>query len=548
MMWRIAGALARGLGYLVAFLGLTIVFVALTFPDDSLRQWVELHGAAATGGELVIEELDVGTMLNSVELRGIALKLPPAKADPAAPGQGPLGGKQREMRLLRADRVRVDASLLGLALSDDKEVQFEADVQGGEIRGGRAQVSPDGAIAVSIAEIVGVRLGTAGLLHGLTGFDVHGVIGGKDISVSKGAAIDDVTAEVDIDLVSARIVKPVIPTQQLGPIELSDIELGDLRVHVRAGKASALSLKKSKRRTADPTVIWLEDVGAAGGDIELQFAETSLITLRPDAPVAKATLDVHFAVHFTDQFLDKKVTRADGEVSQPNKILRMAFKQDARLRTAVRDGVMGITCRGTFEKPNCRPGPTKIRAFQKRKARFAPSGDDATGQDEEPKADKGAPKDEDAAKPTTAGSRSPVPAREAPEARTTSGSQRETRTPPETSVRPGLPTARSSRETPSRPFPVNAALPGSRLNPPTIAPGGRTPGDTAYEAEDPPELEPLDEPVEEEASHAEEHEEDEEHAAADDEEAGDGDEGDEEAGDGDEAGEEGGDEEEEEEE
>ena len=478
MMMRILGALARGAGYLVVFFMLTVVFVALTFPDDSLREWVELKGGAASGGTLRIGELDVGTTLNSVELTDVALKLPPPK--PSA--DMPLATEEKpKVRLLRAERILLETSLFGLALSDDKEVEFEADVQGGQVRGGRAVYSADGGVAVNIAEVAGVQLGTAGLMHALTGFDVRGVIGAKGIEVTKGTAIDDLSAEVDFDLSSARVVKPVIPTKQLGPIQLSDIALGDMRIKVMAGKSSALSLKKSKRRTADPTVIWLEDVGAAGGDIELQFAETSLITLRPDAPLSKATLDVHFAVHFTDAFLDKKVTSPDGEVSQPNKILRMAFKQDARLRTAVRDGVMGITCRGTFERPNCRPGPTKIRAFAKRKPRFTPSAE--ASEESEPEAEKGGKTDnaeKTAARP--AGSRSPVTTkRDRPSPR---GADGDSASDPASRVRAGLPTSRTGRETPSRPYPVNANTPNSRLNPPTIAPGARTPGDTAYDEDD----------------------------------------------------------------
>ena len=90
----------------------------------------------------------------------------------------------------------------------------------------------------------------------------------------------------------------------------------------------------------------------------------------PTAPFKNARLDIHFAVQFKDRFFDKKVKAADGSTSQPNRILRMALKQDARMRAATSNGVLGIGCRGTVGKPDCRPEKPRIRGFKKHKPRF----------------------------------------------------------------------------------------------------------------------------------------------------------------------------------
>ena len=99
--------------------------------------------------------------------------------------------------------------------------------------------------------------------------------------------------------------------------------------------------------------------------------------------------------------LDKKVKAADGSTSQPNRILRMALKQDARMRSATRDGVLGIGCRGTVGKPDCRPEQPRVRGFKKHKPRFKASASEDEDEQEKaqkPRARKNVPKPPPSAK------------------------------------------------------------------------------------------------------------------------------------------------------
>ena len=57
-------------------------------------------------------------------------------------------------------------------------------------------------------------------------------------------------------------------------------------------------------------------------------------------------MDIHLAVKFSDAFIDKTIEEEDGEIAQPNKILRMAFKQDPRRRHIVNE-LLKDYCRRT---------------------------------------------------------------------------------------------------------------------------------------------------------------------------------------------------------
>ena len=125
-------------------------------------------------------------------------------------------------------------------------------------------------------------------------------------------------------------------------------------------------------------------MGASGGDVEFQFDEKSLITIPPKAPMKQWGVDIHAAVRVKDAYIDFSVEK-NGEIEQPNRLLKMYFQQDARMRAAMRDGVFGVTCKGTFDRPNCRPTPTTIRGFKKRQPRFTGGAEE---EEEEEAADK----------------------------------------------------------------------------------------------------------------------------------------------------------------
>src|SRR5690606_9645892 len=79
-----------------------------------------------------------------------------------------------------------------------------------------------------------------------------------------------------------------------------------------------------------------------------------------------------------------EVTAEDGSTSHPNTLLKMAMKQNPRLRAATVDGVIGIYCKGTLGglgKPDaCGIERPRIRGgFKKRQPRFGAGADTDTG-------------------------------------------------------------------------------------------------------------------------------------------------------------------------
>ncbi len=376
----------KGLGWALCFLVLVIWFSALGFPEDRAREFVEIKGSEALGGDLRVGAVSISGLYSGAEISDLSLRLPAIVEDagpgvPIAPPEG--ADDKRPPRMMTADRLDVEIGRMALALGSVVEASAEADLMGGAVRGIDVVWPLEGGESrLKVERIEGVRLGPEGLFKGLIGFDVRGVLGGT-LDVKLHTLEERLGGEVDIALSGAKVVKPMVPTRQLGPITLSDIELGELQVKVSAGLESEVGVKKGRaRRGPEATAIVFTDVGASGEDVELQIDEKSVIRLSPNTPFDRATMDVHLAVHFKDSFYDKKVKGEDGSTSQPNKILRMALQQDAKLRASVRDGVLGIACRGLVSKPDCRLEPPRVRGFKKRKPRFSEAS--AGEEDEEP--------------------------------------------------------------------------------------------------------------------------------------------------------------------
>jgi len=368
--------LLKALGYSFGFALLTAFFTLLTFPEDRLREYLEITSGHAVGGRMSIAELSLSG-LGTVEIVDAVLKMPPESDAPDAKPGG----------MLQVQRLEASASLLGL-FDEVVDATFEATVQGGTISGGHILQSIAG-FEIEIEEVADVRFGTAGLiLKALLGADLRGTMGGRDLRVAFGADWSSLEADLDIDLTTARLVDPTIPTKQLGPLSLSTMSLGQVQLTVKAGKASAMGIKKKKRgpgRKTDETVIRLANVGASGGDVEFQFDDQSLISIPDKASMMQWGLDIHAAVRVKDKYIDHTIEKG-GDLEQPNKLLRMYFQQDPRMRAAMRDGVFGLTCRGTFAKPNCRPTPTTIRGFKKRQPRFTGDEEDEDKPPEQVKA------------------------------------------------------------------------------------------------------------------------------------------------------------------
>ncbi|MEZ4269113.1 MAG: type II secretion system protein GspN [Myxococcota bacterium] len=394
---RILIGFAKGAGYVAFFMFCLLLFFVWTFPSDRAREFMEEKGSAALGADVRIGELDL-SMGGGAELTDVVVKMQPKKLAPGPPG-APVPERKGPPRVLKVDRLEADVGVLALAFSQAVHATFELDMQGGTVRGGKLDRVEGEGSALAIEAIEGVRLGPEGLFLALVGYDLHGVLGGN-LSVTQGVDPSDLAGTIDVALSKARIVKPVIPSRQLGPLTLSDVDLGELQLKLVAGKSSDLTPARKgavRGRGADDTIIRFEDVGASGADLELEFDEASVIHVRQGEPLGKALLDVHFAVHFTDAFLEKRVKGEDGETSQPNKILQMAFRQDARLRGSMRDGVLGIGCRGILSKPDCKPEPPRVRGgFKTRKPKFTSGGGDAPETANEPAPEPAEPEETEA--------------------------------------------------------------------------------------------------------------------------------------------------------
>lgn len=401
---RILIGLGKGVGYFTFFTFCLLLFFVWTFPNDRAREFMEDKGSAALGADVRIGELKL-SVGGGAELVDVVVKMEPKKLAAGPPG-APVPERKGPPRVLKIDRLEGDVGLMALAFSRALHATFELDMQGGTVRGGKFDRVEEEGSALEIGAIEGVRLGPEGLFLSLIGYDLHGVLAGT-VSVSQGVDPSDIAGTVDVALSKARIVKPVIPSRQLGPLTLSDVDLGELQLKLVAGKSSDLTPARKgavRGRGADDTIIRFEDVGASGADLELEFDAASVIHVRQGEPLGKALLDVHFAVHFTDAFLEKRVKGEDGESSQPNKILQMAFRQDARLRGSMRDGVLGIGCRGMLAKPDCKPEPPRVRGgFKTRKPRFTSGAAEGAEPAGEPAAEPSEPEETEAPGGATSG-------------------------------------------------------------------------------------------------------------------------------------------------
>ncbi|MCB9785178.1 MAG: type II secretion system protein GspN [Deltaproteobacteria bacterium] len=485
---RILIGTAKGAGYVAFFVFCTLIFAVWTFPEDRAREFLEDKGGEALGAEVRIGELDL-SVTGGAELTDVVVKLQPKKVA-GPPGAPP--PKPGPPRVLKIDRFEGDVGVFALALSRALHATFEMDMQGGTVRGGRLERVPEEGSELSIEAIEGVRLGPEGLFLALVGYDLQGVLGGT-IDLKQGVDPSEIEGTVDVGLSSARIVKPVIPTRQLGPLTLSDVDLGELQLKLVAGKASEVGAARKgavRGRGGDDTVIRFEDVGASGKDLELEFDDASVINVRQGEPLGNALIDIHFAVHFTDAFLEKRVKGDDGEMSQPNKILQMAFRQDARMRGSMRDGVLGIGCRGTLSKPDCKPEPPRVRGgFKTRKPRFT------SGASEEP--EPAAEPAEPAAEPdSTSGTGAPT-GRGAVSARATAAAAARAAAKERAERAPVRGVSRSALDGAARPAPIAAPTPVTPLGRRNFPSARALPVPTETEAPGHDEAYPEEPPAEE---------------------------------------------------
>ncbi len=491
---KVLTAVAKGVGYTVFFVVCTALFVRMTFPTEEARQFAEVQASSALKMKVGIGQLDL-LGLGGLELQDVSLRLQPIEEKHPDGTPDLEKTKKQKPRIVQAERLAADLSILPLLFDGRREVAFEGEVQGGEIRDARFVQAEGEAPRLTIGKMAGIRLGPAQLLRGAIGYDLRGTLNGT-LDLVLGKKPEDLRGAIDIALTHATIVAPTVPTKEFGPIQLSDIKLGELQLKLKADKLSAFQTgsKRPRGRQTDQVVIYFEDVGASGEDVEVQFDETSVIKVVEGAPWSAAQVDIHFAVHLKDSWFDKEVTAEDGSTSNPNKILKMAMKQNPRLRAATVDGVIGIYCKGTLGglgKPDaCGIERPRIRGgFKKRQPKFG-AGAPADAPD------KAEPEHTD--EPSEADAQPSVDEEPEPEAAT--------RPARAARARAAVPPVRAQSERAARPAPMDRRPAGDAARPvpmrtrqgmrpldPTPIPAP-TPGDTAYEPPLPAEPPPLEEP------------------------------------------------------
>ena len=253
----------RYLGYSLFFFLMMVVFFVLTFPTEKTADFLSAKGGEVLGGELEIGELDIG-LTGDLDLRDVTVRFP-------SDGSLTKTGKPAPAPLLAVDVLEMDVGLFSL-LGDSPSLTFDAQLQGGQMNGGSVETGPEGAARLTIEEMSGIQIGSARFAKRAIGYDLRGILGGA-VDIDWKGKLESLVATIDLSLSQTRIVKPIVPTKQLGPIELGDMDVGEFRMLVQVGLQSELNAAKGKRgkrkRGKDHTIILFKEVGASGEDIDI---------------------------------------------------------------------------------------------------------------------------------------------------------------------------------------------------------------------------------------------------------------------------------------
>jgi type II secretion system protein N len=379
MALRIARVLLKGLGYFSFFAVGVGVLTYLTFPRDHARRFLETELGTALGVKLKVRELDLSG-IGGLELWGVVMqlkpleeKLPPGaepeagKADEVAEGGAKAGEAKaegrpnRRLRTLSADRITADVDIFSYLFSDELDLTADGLIQGGKVNGVHVKNKPGEAWEIEVGEVDGVELGAEQLVKGFLGFDLRGKLTGKALKLTWGKKPEELRGVIDIAVRDAMIIKPRFEKTPLGPIELSDVDLGELQLKVQADKIGEIQkLKRARGRAQEAVVIYIEDLGAEGRDIRVQF-DASMIRIPSGAKSFKeAELDIHLAVQILDPYKEHETNRA----------LLTNLLKDPKFKRVTQDGVFGVYCTGSIGKPDCGLERSRVKGFQTRKPKF----------------------------------------------------------------------------------------------------------------------------------------------------------------------------------
>lgn len=350
-------------GYALFFVLALVFFVRVTFPTDQIREIAKAKIAERLKAERVdIADLGItGLWPSGVELTGLEIELPPLKVKTPERGVDVLGGP----RLMSVEELAVHGDLLGLG-QQNIDLEIDGKIQGGELHVPKLVYKKGEPFAFELSDMKGIELGTEGLFQTLTGFDITATLGGHAKLDVPSAGKEDsheldmaqLAGEIVLELSDARINQPIIDTvMQKEPVRMAftDTTLGTLTVRLvaEAGTAPAAADAKGPRaKKGEATVIQIQEVTAAGGDIEIAVAPKATITLMPGQSLKEGIINLHLAVRIADSWFDIEVKDAKDPTkkTKPNVGVRTMLTMGP-LKQHVQDGQFGVGITGPLGNP-----------------------------------------------------------------------------------------------------------------------------------------------------------------------------------------------------
>ena len=202
-----------------------------------------------------------------------------------------------------------------------------------------------------------MALGAERFLLGVVGLDLRGLLSGSfEVTLGKTAS-HILGGKIDLSLDVAKVIKPAFKHKTMGLIVLTDTELGKLRIQAAVKPLKELPGvgKRRNRKSKDAMVIHFEELSSDSPELAFKAEPKSAIHFDPARSIGDATLDLHFAVHVKQAYLEKEGENSEGAVGKHNKIIAQAARMRLipKLARVYRNGVFGVMCTGKLSKPDC---------------------------------------------------------------------------------------------------------------------------------------------------------------------------------------------------
>jgi type II secretion system protein N len=316
----------KWVGFGVFYLFALFLFGFLTFPFDRMRTRIQTEFNASQTGPTPLT-LRLGH-LSSYWFSGI-------RADnvelSSLPSPAPIedGAKPAKPRVMRVDTIHARVSLLRL-LVGTVHVNFGADAFGGEVSGFTSDADGGRKLEVDLEDL---SLAEAPLIADLIGLPIAGTLAGHvefllpDSKLSK--------AEGKVDLTFSGLSAGDGKTKVLNAIALPKVEVGDLTL----------------KATAVAGVLKIDQLGAAGKDLDLQSDGSVRLRDSFDASVLSVNARFKFNTRFTNK--DDMTRGLFGTTGSSVPGLFDLVPQNKRAKRP--DGFYGWRVNGTFARPTFLP-------------------------------------------------------------------------------------------------------------------------------------------------------------------------------------------------